>query len=242
MKPNGFGAIVSALMSGQAGAIVLAASGFAVIGLTSALALNAVSAATTTQLSTTPRITDSVLIKAPQPLDIQIAAVPRPAPIAEPVVLADPATEASAASEPQTITVIAVTPTIVEAALPSCVTELASFVEGTTIHFSTASATLTADEKEVLRGIGLRAADCPDALVQVEGHTDSVGPDLVNLQLSWQRAENTLAALEILGIETSQFEPVGYGARSPMTQGDASEDHLNRRVEFTVLKRPEPGA
>lgn len=244
MKPRGFEVIASMVMTGQFASCVLAASGFAVIGVTASLALNAVgtqSVAEPTQSATT--YSDMSLISAPIPLSLPA----EPTPLPEPIAITAPVPKAlqvpkPAPVAPAQVTVIAVTPQIKAPEVESCVTQLAAFVEGKILNFPTASATLTSEEKDVLKLIGTQAQACPDALIQVEGHTDSVGPDALNLKLSWKRAENTLAALTALGIDTQQFEPVGYGARAPMTQGDASEEHLNRRVEFTVLKRAEPDA
>ncbi|MEM7472492.1 MAG: OmpA family protein [Pseudomonadota bacterium] len=239
MRPGGFGSIASVVFARQAGVCAVALAGFALIGVTASAGLNAVAPQPATSLSVkAPKVTDIALISAPQPLAMPAPDVQTPAPIAAP---AAPAPKQPPAPAPQQVTVIAVTPTITQPSIESCVTQLAAFVEGKSLHFPTASAALTPDETEVLKLIGTQAQACPEALVQIEGHTDSVGPDALNLKLSWKRAENTLAALKALGIETRQFEPVGYGARAPLAQGDASEDHLNRRVAFTVLKRPEPG-
>jgi len=39
-----------------------------------------------------------------------------------------------------------------------------------------------------------------------------------------------------IGLDTAAFEPIGFGARAPLSQGDASDEDLNRRVEFVVLR------
>ena len=126
-----------------------------------------------------------------------------------------------------------------EPAPVSCVTQLRSFAQGQIIRFGIGRADLDDSDLPALRRLGRMAEDCPGAIVQVKGHTDSVGSDVVNLALSWERADNTIATLAALGIETQNFEPIGFGARSPLTQGDSSDEELNRRVEFQVHRTEE---
>ncbi len=117
-----------------------------------------------------------------------------------------------------------------------CVADLREFAGQQTILFASGSAELDGSEIPTLRKIGRMAEACDGAVVHVTGHSDSSGSDVINLALSWQRADNTIATLAALGIETSMFEPVGFGARSPSAQGDSSDEEMNRRVEFVVFK------
>ncbi|MCY4334544.1 MAG: OmpA family protein [Litoreibacter sp.] len=236
MKPVGLSTSFGAVFTRQMGACLVAAAGFAAIGSAAALSLNAVAPVQVD--APQPAVTKTVLIKAPVPILMPAQTPERPEPIIAPLPQPAPSPAQATTPEPQPVTVIAVTPTISPKTNLSCVTDLAAFVQGKALHFPLGGAELTEDEKDVLQRIGEQAENCPEALVQIEGHTDSIGPDALNLKLSWRRAENTLAALDALGIDTEQFEPVGYGARAPMAEGDASEDHLNRRVEFKVLKQP----
>lgn len=242
MKPEGFLASLGAVTTRQVGACLRTIAGLGMIGAASALSLNAIDPDPDRDpdriIVTSAQSSGKAQIEAPTRIDLPMPNRLNPEPISAPPAISGLDSQPSR----QPVTVIAVTPTITETALPSCVTELAALTQGLALHFPLGGATLSDAEQGVLLEVGKKATACPDALVQIEGHTDSVGPDALNLKLSWRRAENTLAALEALGIETSQFEPVGFGARAPMAQGDASEDHLNRRVEFTVLKRPESGA
>ncbi|MEX0370162.1 MAG: OmpA family protein [Tateyamaria sp.] len=117
-----------------------------------------------------------------------------------------------------------------------CVSDLASDVSGVLVQFAPGSAVIPPDSFDRISVVGRLTNACPEARVQVAGHSDSSGSDLANLQLSWTRAENTIEALSLLGFDTRQFETVGFGSRAPLQQGSSGEDGINRRVEIRVLK------
>ncbi|MEP3347318.1 MAG: OmpA family protein [Litoreibacter sp.] len=122
------------------------------------------------------------------------------------------------------------------AAATNCYDEVVNTAKEATIFFRVGSATLTPEDTPKLRKLGALVADCPDALVHVTGHSDASGDDTVNMTLSWQRADNIVAAVAALGLDASRFEAVGFGARSPLSQGGASDEDLNRRVEFMIVR------
>ncbi|HBM82649.1 MAG TPA: porin, partial [Halieaceae bacterium] len=75
-----------------------------------------------------------------------------------------------------------------------------------------------------------------DLQVDVEGHTDSVGPENYNQQLSQRRAQ---AVVDLLvnqhGISADRLEAVGYGEARPVGSNDTSEGRAaNRRVMATL--------
>lgn len=73
--------------------------------------------------------------------------------------------------------------------------------------------------------------------IRVEGHTDDIGNDEYNLNLSGARAGAVRDYLIQRGIEESRVTAVGYGETRPI---DSNENDLgrakNRRTEFTVLE------
>lgn len=117
-----------------------------------------------------------------------------------------------------------------------CYAEVLKVAKQSTIFFKIGSAQFDSDDTPSLRKLGLLIADCPQAIIHVTGHSDTSGSDLANLNLSWQRADNAVSALSALGLNTDRFEPMGFGARSPLSQGGASDSEQNRRVEFVVLR------
>ena len=75
-----------------------------------------------------------------------------------------------------------------------------------------------------------------DLQVDVEGHTDSVGGDVYNQQLSQRRAE---AVVDLLvnehGIARERLSPVGYGETRPVASNDTADGRAeNRRVMATL--------
>jgi len=69
--------------------------------------------------------------------------------------------------------------------------------------------------------------------VLIEGHTDSVGSETTNQQLSEQRAQSVEAALLQRGVSGSQIRSVGKGESTPVAGNDsASGRQANRRVEL----------
>ncbi|WP_193743431.1 OmpA family protein [Tateyamaria sp. ANG-S1] len=117
-----------------------------------------------------------------------------------------------------------------------CVVQLAADVSGVLMQFDAGSAQVPPPSYDHLFKIGTQVNACPQARVLVAGHSDSSGSDLANLQLSWTRAENTVDVLSALGIDTRQFETVGFGSRAPLQQGSDGDDGINRRVELRVSK------
>lgn len=75
-----------------------------------------------------------------------------------------------------------------------------------------------------------------DLQVDVEGHTDSTGPDAYNQGLSERRAQ---AVVDLLvnrhGIDASRLQAVGYGESQPVASNDSREGRAeNRRVMATL--------
>lgn len=78
----------------------------------------------------------------------------------------------------------------------------------------------------------------PNMKVQVDGHTDSTGPDAYNQNLSERRAKAVMNYLiKTVGIDASRLTAVGFGESKPAYPNDTKENRAkNRRVEFTPVK------
>lgn len=71
----------------------------------------------------------------------------------------------------------------------------------------------------------------------VEGHTDSVGSQTYNLNLSQRRAESVRKALISLGAPAAKVRAIGYGESKPIADnGNFQGRAINRRVEFKVKR------
>ena len=124
--------------------------------------------------------------------------------------------------------------------------------------------TLTADSEKGLNDLVQLLNDNPNITIELSAHTDMVGNDASNKQLSLRRAQSVVDYLIQHGIDSERLTPVGYGEEKPVVVDDAlnkqytfmpkeqvldeafittlSADQqeicnsLNRRTEFRVLK------
>jgi outer membrane protein OmpA-like peptidoglycan-associated protein len=77
--------------------------------------------------------------------------------------------------------------------------------------------------------------DVPDAALTVLGHTDAIGGDAYNIDLSRRRAENVMRVLVARGMNPDQLSEVAIGKRQPIAPNETAEGRaLNRRVEFLI--------
>jgi outer membrane protein OmpA-like peptidoglycan-associated protein len=102
------------------------------------------------------------------------------------------------------------------------------------IYFDFAKATLKPESEPVLKEIAQAMKDNPDWKLTVEGHTDNIGGDAYNLDLSKRRA---LAVKEALvaqySIAPDRLANDGFGASRPVESNDTLEGRArNRRVEL----------
>jgi len=84
-------------------------------------------------------------------------------------------------------------------------------------------------------------AEARNRLISVEGHTDAVGSDTYNQELSKRRVENVAQALEHAGVSSQRITAQGYGERYPVAPNTYPDgrDNLagraqNRRVEVAI--------
>ncbi|MDP1843995.1 MAG: OmpA family protein [Sediminibacterium sp.] len=71
--------------------------------------------------------------------------------------------------------------------------------------------------------------------LKLAGHTDNVGSDKANMNLSKDRAESLKNYFTNKGVNASRIEAVGYGESQPIaTNKTAAGRQKNRRVEFTI--------
>jgi len=72
--------------------------------------------------------------------------------------------------------------------------------------------------------------------IKIEGHTDSDGTQVDNLELSKERAKIVLKYLIDRGISQNQIIYKGYGESKPVASNTTDKGRqLNRRVEFVIL-------
>ena len=103
------------------------------------------------------------------------------------------------------------------------------------IHFESGSAKIIARSYAEVKRIADVMKTHPDATFNIEGHTDSVGDDAFNLELSENRADSVKKALIDMGIDASRLNSEGFGEAIPIEDNETPEGRaMNRRVEFVV--------
>lgn len=101
------------------------------------------------------------------------------------------------------------------------------------VHFETNRAKIRPQSFALLDTVAQVLRDYPKIRVEVQGHTDSQGPDKKNLTLSQQRADAVREYLIGRGIEPYRMTAVGYGESRPIDSNKTASGRANnRRVEF----------
>lgn len=103
------------------------------------------------------------------------------------------------------------------------------------VLFKTGSFELLPGARERLAKVSGIVLAYPSLHLQVEGHTDSVGSDDYNQQLSEKRAGAVRDYLVEQGISTGAIEARGFGKTQPIASNDTPEGRQqNRRVELIL--------
>jgi OOP family OmpA-OmpF porin len=106
----------------------------------------------------------------------------------------------------------------------------------TDVHFEFDKATLTPEAKDTLEeAVTLLKETDQIVEVRVEGHTDSIGTEAYNQDLSQRRAQSVVDYLTSRGIDGRYLLPIGMGETFPIADNSTDAGRaLNRRVEFDV--------
>lgn len=103
------------------------------------------------------------------------------------------------------------------------------------ITFATGESQVTAQFQPVLNSVGVVLNKYDKTLVDVVGHTDSVGSDADNQVLSQNRATNVASYLASTGVDGRRFLVQGFGEARPVASNDNEQGRaLNRRVEIQI--------
>ncbi len=106
------------------------------------------------------------------------------------------------------------------------------------ILFEFNSANLQNEGEQLLEklGVALNTTELEGFRFSVEGHTDSVGSDSYNDQLSERRASAVRQYLQENGVADDRLEANGMGEANPVAANETSEGRQrNRRVEIINL-------
>jgi outer membrane protein OmpA-like peptidoglycan-associated protein len=103
------------------------------------------------------------------------------------------------------------------------------------VLFKSGSSELLAGARERLAKVSGIVLAYPTLKLSVEGHTDSIGSDDYNQQLSEKRAASVREYLVQQGIASDSIVATGFGKTSPVATNDTPEGRQqNRRVELVL--------
>lgn len=133
----------------------------------------------------------------------------------EPPVVAEPELEVTAAAD--------------------CQQQFTQLLSEKRIHFKVALSEIDQGSMGLLDELAASAAGCEHAKVEISGHTDSSGDDMMNLELSHKRAQAVREALVARGIAAERLSVKGQGEGKPIADNSTPEGRaLNRRIELNI--------
>ena len=103
------------------------------------------------------------------------------------------------------------------------------------VTFATGQSTISPSFAASLDQVAATLVKYPNSLIDIFGHTDTVGSDADNMRLSRARAEAVKSYLTRRGVASSRMYTTGYGeTQLRVATGDGVNEPLNRRVEIKV--------
>ncbi|MEM1137069.1 MAG: OmpA family protein, partial [Bacteroidota bacterium] len=116
--------------------------------------------------------------------------------------------------------------------------EIGATVRLNNIFFENAKSTLKENSFAELKKVIKLMQENSEMEILISGHTDAVGSEASNQELSEARAASVMRYLAENGIEANRISSKGFGESKPISENNTDEGkQLNRRVEFTILKK-----
>jgi len=104
------------------------------------------------------------------------------------------------------------------------------------INFDFGKSTIKPESYEYLNKLA-KTIIRTNARIMVKGHTDNIGSNEFNMNLSKERAQAVVKYLVNKGVKINKLSYEYYGASAPLTSNNTEEGRtMNRRVEFEILK------
>jgi len=115
-----------------------------------------------------------------------------------------------------------------------CAVNQSAIMQGVSFEFN--KATLTRSASSILDRVAEVLKESPGFVIEIAGHTDSIGSASYNQQLSQARAESARQYLIEQGVNPERLQARGYGESDPIADNDTDEGRAsNRRVELRVV-------
>lgn len=100
------------------------------------------------------------------------------------------------------------------------------------ILFDTASAKIKSVNEMILSNLVTHLKNQPEVSIIIDGHTDSVGSDKMNMVLSQKRADATANELIKRGVSADKISTRAFGESEPVASNNSADGRAkNRRVE-----------
>jgi len=113
--------------------------------------------------------------------------------------------------------------------------ELNSYLILNNITFESNAAELSPESLMELEGVIKLLQNNPDIQIEISAHTDDIGTDEFNLDLSVRRARSVKEYMVRNNIPHFRMTSVGYGETNSIVPNDNDENRTkNRRVEIKV--------
>jgi len=131
----------------------------------------------------------------------------------------------------------------IEEEIPGAVVEridngiVVTFDENSGVHFDTNKYYVNSDSQALLDKLSSILQEYPDTNILVVGHTDSVGSEVYNLELSKNRATSvTNFFIQSKGLNSQRFTTKWFGESQPIADNINAEGRAkNRRVNLAIL-------
>ncbi|MDQ5910042.1 MAG: hypothetical protein QG599_2137 [Pseudomonadota bacterium] len=109
------------------------------------------------------------------------------------------------------------------------------------VMFAYDSADISPGFAPTLRDVARLMQRHPRSMARIIGHTDNVGSDSYNLDLSLRRAQSAAAVLSAQGINPRRLITQGRGKQEPIASNATPEGRqMNRRVDIILRQPPRP--
>lgn len=104
------------------------------------------------------------------------------------------------------------------------------------IQFEFGKADLKPESDSIIANVAESMKNNPDMKIEIRGHTDDVGDENYNLNLSRKRAEAVRKRLIELGVAPAKLTAAGLGETAPLVPNTDDESRRkNRRTEFVII-------
>ena len=117
----------------------------------------------------------------------------------------------------------------------ACDDAVRAALQATPLAFHPGTPQLAGRSQAMIDLIAEQVAECPEARIEIVGHTDNEGDETENLRLSAQRAEAVATALASRGVRIERMLARGVGSSQPVARNTSRRGRaLNRRVTIRL--------